>query len=794
MKIARELSSATCASQGSNPSACLGPGPASLFRRWLLTWFFMSCLFAARQGAAAPLWDDNDYVIAISTGMVVLDENFNFKAERCFCEPLQGLGFGSLDWMLNGDLLVGLNARDASFGPFRYNRDGVQLQWHSLPGSGVGPGDYKASFLPNEIFLSQTIFGANGGINCGARRFKLGSNSGQEFVSMKSWGGLAVVPRKNGAHELWVASEQEVGGMGIFPLGATGQILGTGVVWLNVGAASVNMIYDPVTHRVLFSDYQDGRIRAMDVETRTVAKVYSIPASQTNFNVFTGITTGPNGIVVGIESHHLYMNWYGNRVGLSIWNADGSGYRFINLDGFPGRDMYSLAATNYAIPYNIVWTGNSPQFRNSAPSVTCPSPVVRDCVPPAGLSFNFTVGVSDADLGQQVTVALKEGSTVLRTQTLSMPAAGTQVTFSSVVVLPGSHTLTAQVSDGLATSACQFGVQLNPAGIPGTVVARHVFYNQSAFDGNDPAANAADDAAIAPDKQPLLPGNQAVAANYTSYSKGINGIVIDVAGLAQPSAITAADFVFTTGNDSLPDAWIPANPPAGVTVRAGASACGADRILIVWDAYGSGTPNAAVGQGWLKVRVLANSRTGLSQDDVFYFGNAIGEGDDADTVVAVQDALRTLNRVTATAAIDNPLDFNRDGLVAVQDAILVLNHVWTGFRLPDLRPGAGSSSVAPWSASADAVLRTEARRLVTEAIAAGGAARFTSIRRLPDDSVSLAWELPAGRHARLLAGDEPSGPWRTLPKADLDAEGRLTLSGDDTARFYRLELLPVANE
>src|SRR5688572_17402633 len=39
------------------------------------------------------------------------------------------------------------------------------------------------------------------------------------------------------------------------------------------------------------------------------------------------------------------------------------------------------------------------------------------------------------------------------------------------------------------------------------VEGRYVFYNQSAFDGNDPASNASDDAAIAIDKSALLPGN-----------------------------------------------------------------------------------------------------------------------------------------------------------------------------------------------------------------------------------------------------------------------------------------------
>jgi hypothetical protein len=43
------------------------------------------------------------------------------------------------------------------------------------------------------------------------------------------------------------------------------------------------------------------------------------------------------------------------------------------------------------------------------------------------------------------------------------------------------------------------------ADAPAAVLARHVFYNGSAFDGGDSAADARDDAAIAPDKLPVLP-------------------------------------------------------------------------------------------------------------------------------------------------------------------------------------------------------------------------------------------------------------------------------------------------
>src|SRR5215210_7092810 len=78
------------------------------------------------------------------------------------------------------------------------------------------------------------------------------------------------------------------------------------------------------------------------------------------------------------------------------------------------------------------------------------------------------------------------------------------------------------------------------------VTARSVLYNHSAFDGNDPAADARDAAAVAPDKTALLPGQTATFANYTSYTRGINGIMVDVVGLAG-RPVTAADFVFRVG-------------------------------------------------------------------------------------------------------------------------------------------------------------------------------------------------------------------------------------------------------
>ena len=80
-----------------------------------------------------------------------------------------------------------------------------------------------------------------------------------------------------------------------------------------------------------------------------------------------------------------------------------------------------------------------------------------------------------------------------------------------------------------------------------------IFYNNSKFDGHpgytsgDPAA-IYDDNAIATDKKALLPDHMATLANYTSYSRGINGIMVDILGLENPSGLNATDFQFKVGN------------------------------------------------------------------------------------------------------------------------------------------------------------------------------------------------------------------------------------------------------
>ena len=83
-----------------------------------------------------------------------------------------------------------------------------------------------------------------------------------------------------------------------------------------------------------------------------------------------------------------------------------------------------------------------------------------------------------------------------------------------------------------------------------SVAGRMVFYNHSAFDGDDVNANAQDVGAIATDKAALLPGQTAGFANYTSYNRGINGVAIDIAagaGAAAPGDLGLQDLAFKVG-------------------------------------------------------------------------------------------------------------------------------------------------------------------------------------------------------------------------------------------------------
>ncbi len=177
-----------------------------------------------------------------------------------------------------------------------------------------------------------------------------------------------------------------------------------------------------------------------------------------------------------------------------------------------------------------------------------------------------------------------------------------------------------------------------------------------------------DDQAIAPDKTALLPGDAATFANVTSYSRGINAVIVDVDRLG--GVPTVEDFEFKVGNNDDPSGWDDAPDPIDISVRRGDGIDGADRVTILWD-------DNAVQKQWLQVVALPNVRTGLAEPDVFYFGNAIGDtGNDVGLTtfkVNVFDMLAARDNqrnFLAPAPIDFAVDFNRDALVTAADMLI----------------------------------------------------------------------------------------------------------------------------
>ena len=216
----------------------------------------------------------------------------------------------------------------------------------------------------------------------------------------------------------------------------------------------------------------------------------------------------------------------------------------------------------------------------------------------------------------------------------------------------------------------QFTLAVAP---PSPVVGRHVFYNNSSWDNSEKGQD--DNDAIAPDKFPLLPGSKATFANYTNYTRGINGLMVDIASLAGP--VSTADFRFKVGNDSQPENWDPLVATPSITVRPGEGLGGSDRIVIAFE-------DGVAQKQWLEVTVLANpATTGLGQDDVFYFGNAIGETGNSTTHAKVDaydvlDTRRNPRPFYNPASLETRHDFNRDRRVDAIDTLIARNNqTWT---------------------------------------------------------------------------------------------------------------------
>ena len=250
----------------------------------------------------------------------------------------------------------------------------------------------------------------------------------------------------------------------------------------------------------------------------------------------------------------------------------------------------------------------------------------------------------------------------------------------------------------------------------GQVLGNRLFYNNSKYDLNSGAINANDDAAIASDKTGYNGTGTATFANISAFNKGITGIMVDLqSGIGTHSAInltsgdisfkvSPATFVTTTYNQL--STWSVAPSPSAISVRMGAGQAGSDRLEITF-------ATGAIKNEWIEVDVHAGGNTGLSANDVFYFGSVIGDSGAADTVLLAKTDgndynVPFSNIVGLTTPVWNLADYTKDGKVDGNDATAAIGNVFALHYLanptgPFAPNGGGSAAPAASAAVTPAV-------------------------------------------------------------------------------------------
>ncbi|MBL4702838.1 MAG: hypothetical protein JKX85_16460 [Phycisphaeraceae bacterium] len=175
-------------------------------------------------------------------------------------------------------------------------------------------------------------------------------------------------------------------------------------------------------------------------------------------------------------------------------------------------------------------------------------------------------------------------------------------------------------------------------------------------------------------------------------------MMVDILGLASNS-LSASDFTFAVGNDSNPASWSAALAPTSVTVRAGAGVNSSDRVTMIWS-------DQTITHQWLQVTVKANANTGIAENDVFYFGNAVGETGNSATDVNVNifDISGAWSNLHGnTGDITDRFDTNKDGSVNIFDISGMWSNLKGGSAALQLITVPNSLSAPPPNAAANTV-------------------------------------------------------------------------------------------
>jgi hypothetical protein len=329
----------------------------------------------------------------------------------------------------------------------------------------------------------------------------------------------------------------------------------------------------------------------------------------------------------------------------------------------------------------------------------------------SGTDFaNYSVG-SAANTTADITPVLLTGSITASSKIFNGNDTATIVTRSLTGVIGGEDVSYVGGTATFATSAIGNGITVTATGLSlsgagagnysvnttatttadiikeGTIQTRGLRY----LANNPLLLGTSASTSLATDKVALRTGTSTFA-NYTNYSRGLTGVVIDIADLpasTTPSQLASSlqfaqwNGIAAGGFGALSGAAVPT-----VTIASGAGASGSSRVQIAF-------PDNTVQNTWLRVTVLAGLTTALTANDVFYFGNVIGEFNTGNTsnrlrVNATDTGAVRSNQSTAanSAPVTNIYDVNRDGRVNATDTGLVRSNQQTaGIVAPITIPG-----------------------------------------------------------------------------------------------------------
>ena len=300
--------------------------------------------------------------------------------------------------------------------------------------------------------------------------------------------------------------------------------------------------------------------------------------------------------------------------------------------------------------------------------------------------FTATDGVTGRELWS--TDGTAAGTSLV--QDINPGAAGSNASVPRPFARPGGGLLL-WADDGVRGSE-PWTLPLAPEEPDTWLVGRHVFYNNSKFDGRNPAATTADDQALATDKRALRPGGSFSFENVTSYSRGINGIMADVS--TRFDFFSDVRFSFKVGNDDSPADWAAAPVPLSVSRRNDGLPEDIDRFTIVW-------ADGAIRNTWLQVTAEALLGDRVVATDVFYYGNLAGETGDPLAAgramrVSAVDVVRTRAAQGGRgAAVTSAFDHNRDGFINAADLAVARanqNAALNAPTIPDASPVAASGA------------------------------------------------------------------------------------------------------